>query len=686
VRELLLAVVALAALAGIAFGGWWLLNESDLLGGGDDEAAQAQDTLDAYAAAWSDGDHDAMAELVRDPPEEFVEVHDQLVEGTELEDLEVVASEARTGGPDGTQDGRANATLTITATLPGGRDLAWETDVELLRERGAWGLVWGHAVTHPDLRAGYRFAREVEPVDRAPILAADGTTLAGSGERVTFGFEPTSVDDAEAFAEAMEEAIPGSGATAERLLDRRDLVDGWFYPVVTVSAARADEAAPLLREVTGVLRRSGEGRTLLAEGFAQHVVGRVDEATAEQLAELGEPYEAGDEVGQFGLERVFETDLVGGEQVTVLLREGEDGPVRHVLDEHTTGAEAIETTIDVVVQQAIENALVGIDRDAAIVVVDARDGAIRGSASRPLSGYNRAFDGRYPPGSTFKIVTAEALLASGMTPDDEVACPSETTVGGLRVPNAGGLDLGTTTMEAAFADSCNTTFARLAADELGDGGLTDAAGRFGFGVEHELPLSSFGGSFPDPADSAELGAAAFGQARVEASPLHLASVAAATASGTWHRPYLLVQDADGPASDLAAGITEDLRRLLRAVVIDGNGGAADVAGVEVRGKTGTAQADGGAVEHAWFLGTVGDLGFAVLVEDGGSGAEAAAPIAGRLVAELEALRERAELAEADDAEVEDGEVEDTDGEGAEDLDDVDDDPDIEVEDGAAEDG
>jgi cell division protein FtsI/penicillin-binding protein 2 len=63
---------------------------------------------------------------------------------------------------------------------------------------------------------------------------------------------------------------------------------------------------PDLRELGNVLRRTSEGRTLLADGFAQHVVGRVDEATAEQLEELGPPYAAGDEVGQFGLEQVFE--------------------------------------------------------------------------------------------------------------------------------------------------------------------------------------------------------------------------------------------------------------------------------------------------------------------------------------------------------------------------------------------
>jgi cell division protein FtsI/penicillin-binding protein 2 len=643
VRDLLLGLVALAALAGVAYGGWWLVSESDLLTGAAREAAVPDDTVQAYADAWEAGDHAAMIELVRQPPEDFTRIHEQLRAGLEVRSFTVEAGEAVTGDPEESQEGRASAPLEVTVILPGDRELSWTTQMELLRERGAWGVAWNHATVHPDLRPGLVFDREVTPVDRVPILAADGTVLAGSGERVTFGFEPSQVSDPEAFVEAFEEAVPGAGATADRLVSRGDLVEGWFYEVITVSGARAEEIGPLLRDVPGVLPpRTSEGRTLLTDGFAQHVVGRVDEATAEQLEQLGPPYEAGDEVGQFGLEQVFETDLIGGEQVVVSLRDGETGPVRHVLDEHTTGAEPVETTLDVSVQQAIENTLFGVEEPSAIVVVDASDGAIRGSASRPLSGYNRAFGGRYPPGSTFKVVTAEALLAGGLDQATEVECPAEAIVGGLRITNAGDLALGTTTFRRSFADSCNTTFARLAADRLGDGQLGEAARRFGFGTEFDLPLQAFGSSFPDPADTAELGAAAFGQARVEASVLHLATVAAATVDGTWHEPHLLAEEAGGASSQLASGVLADLQELMLAVVTEGRGDTAAVEGVEVRGKTGTAQAEAGAVEHAWFIGTWEGLGYAVLVEDGGSGSEVAAPLAGRLVAELVALRDGAE--------------------------------------------
>lgn len=625
----LLAVVVLAAVVGSA---WWLLEDALSEDGGPTDGAAA--ALDDYLDAWERGDHLAMADLVRDPPEDFVALHESLAEGLEITGLTASADTVEE------HDGRAVATVTLAFDLSATPTPAtWTVEVELLRERGQWGVAWQPDVLHPDFRRGMEFAVLVEEVDRAPILAADGTQLAGSGQLVTLGFDPGQVSDPDRFVAAFEAAFPGVGERVERTLNRADLVEGWFYPVVTVSPDRADDARDHFRDVRGLLRRTGEGRAPFAAGFAQHVVGVVAEATAEELQRLGAPYEPGDHVGKYGLERAFESDLVGSASVRAVLRDGRTGTVRQVLLEHQDDPSApLRTTLDVTVQQAVENALIGIERPAAIVVVDGTDGAIRAAASRPLDGYNRAFEGRYPPGSTFKVVTAEALLAGGLQPDTEVACPAEDVVGGLRVTNAGGLSRGDTTLADAFAWSCNTTFARQAAAHLGADGLAAAAQRFGFGQDLDLGIPAFGGSFPTPGDTAEVAAAAFGQARVEASTLHLASVAAAAANGTWHAPWLLADRPSPGSQRLSGGTLDGLRALLRAAVTDGTGAAADPGeDVEVLGKTGTAQGRGG-VEHAWFAGVVNGLGFAVLVEEGGSGAEVAAPIAARFARELADLR------------------------------------------------
>jgi cell division protein FtsI/penicillin-binding protein 2 len=634
VGDVVAVLVGLVVLGAVGFGAWhWLgrtLDPEEPTGPGVTAAA----TADAYLAAWADADHAEMATLVREPPDDFEARHQQLWDALEPEEVTVTAGEL-----DDSVDGRATRPVTLSLELPDlSRPVSWDTELVLLRQAGRWAVDWSLATLHPDLRSSWSFAREYEEVGRAPILAVDGTPLADEGTLVTFGFEPSNVEDPDEVAEAFEAAIPGAGSRAERELGRSDLVDGWFYPVVTVSGARADTVAPLLR-VAGVLRQESTGRALYTDDFARHVVGLVDEATAEQLEELGDDYEPGDRVGQFGLEAELEPQLARGLIVRVGLRDGEDGPLRVVMaEEQAVGGGMVRTTLDIAVQQAIENTLVGLSGPTAIVAVDSQDGAIRGSASRPLTGFNRAWAGRYPPGAAFGLVTAEALLTGGASPDDPVECPEELELGGRTVTNTDDVELGETDLASAVAAGCRTTLTALASD-AGAGVLTEAAARFGFEVEPDLPLSAAGGSFPTPEGTASLAAAADGQGAVTASPLHLASMAAATIDGTWDPPYLLLDDGPGQPRTLTSGALEPLAVMLRAAVADPDGVAADaaVAGQDVAGLAGTADGVDG-VTHAWFVGTWRDLGFAVLIEDADPDrATSAAAIAGRLVRELASL-------------------------------------------------
>lgn len=637
-RDVIAVVLGLAVLAGVGYGGWWWLTdtldpaEETVAEPGQDPAA----TADAYLEAWSAGDVVRLARLVRgEVPEDFDARHRQLLAG-----LGAAAIRFEPGELVSDVDGRATVPVAVTTTFDDlDLEAGWDIELRLLRDRGVWMIDWSLATLHPRMGPSSSFGRFLEQVDREPILAADGTALADNGTRVTFGFAPGGVSDPEAVIRAFATALPGSETVVERELDRDDLVDDWFYPVVEVSEARAELAWDRIRRAAGTIRRDAPPGTRAPydDGFARHVVGVISEATAEQL-DADATLELGDEIPQFGLEAVFDDQLEGSDRILVGLRDdgGEDTPLDVVLGEaQDDPSSPVATTLDVAVQRAVEDALADVDQPAAIVVVDGADGAIRGSASRPLTGFNRALAGRYPPGSTLKLITAEALVGAGMAADTPVDCPAETSVGGLRVPNAGGRSLGATTLAGAFAASCNTTFATLGA-ELETQQQLDSAARFGFGVEPLSPLDAFGGSFPRPEDTAEQGAAAFGQGRVETSPLHLAAAAAATTQGVWHQPYLLVDDGPGEARPLATGSADVLRALLLEAVVDGTGAPAAVDGEEVRGKTGSAQSVEG-ITHAWFIGTWEGLGFAVLVEGGGAGGEVAGPIAGRLVERLAAL-------------------------------------------------
>jgi len=373
----------------------------------------------------------------------------------------------------------------------------------------------------------------------------------------------------------------------------------------------------------------------VAENFAAHVLGRFDEVTAERLDELGGPYLVGDRVGLSGLEANFERRLAGtpsGEVRTVDV--ATDEPVRTLFQFTGTPPQPVRTTLDRRTQDAAELALAGVTSPAALVAVDAATGDVRAVVSRPLDQpFNRALAGQYPPASTFKVVTSAALLGAGTRPETPVGCPAEATAGGQAFRNFEGGSLGGTTFRSAFAQSCNTAFVTLASG-LADSTLRGAAGSFGFDRSYDLGLPTAGARFPAPRDVAERASQAIGQGRVETSPLHMATVAGAVASGSWRPPRLLLDNLPGPATPLDPQVAATLKDLTAEVVRSGTGTAAAVAGQQVAGKTGTAEIGGPDPDrtHAWFIGYRGGLAFSVLVEGGGVGGRVAAPLAARFLA------------------------------------------------------
>jgi cell division protein FtsI/penicillin-binding protein 2 len=144
---------------------------------------------------------------------------------------------------------------------------------------------------------------------------------------------------------------------------------------------------------------------------------------------------------------------------------------------------------------------------------------------------------------------------------------------------------------------------------------------------------------PVPSNDLEKAATAIGQAKVEASPLQMCSVAAAVDSGTYHAPRLVAgaPDDSAVAVPLSPTVVTGLRQMMAEVVSSGTGVPAAVPGKPpVSGKTGTAEFGSGTppATHAWFIGFQGDIAFAVLVEGGGVGGAVAAPLAARFVAAL----------------------------------------------------
>jgi len=265
-----------------------------------------------------------------------------------------------------------------------------------------------------------------------------------------------------------------------------------------------------------------------------------------------------------------------------------------------------------------------------MVVIQPSTGRVLAMVERPGS-WARAIDGTYPPGSTFKIVTASALAAQGMTPASTVQCPSKVTIGGYTIHNDKNEQLGTTTLLKAFAISCNTTFARLATDRLSARSLGAASRLYGFNAKPALGIAAQLGSFSSPASQVDLAADAFGQGKDLVSPLSQASEVAAVESGTWRPPLLVLDPRPRQTAHphvISQQILKTLRPMMHAVVTIGTASGVGFP-PDVYGKTGTAEYGTGThpKSHGWFIGYHGNLAFAVLVEGGGYGADSAGPIA-----------------------------------------------------------
>ncbi|HEX2810115.1 MAG TPA: penicillin-binding transpeptidase domain-containing protein [Kineosporiaceae bacterium] len=341
----------------------------------------------------------------------------------------------------------------------------------------------------------------------------------------------------------------------------------------------------------------------------------------------------------------------------------------------------VELTIDPKLQKIAWDALG--DQRGAVVALDPKTGNILAMVSKPsydansLAGHdakkvtaarqallndptrpldNRAIAGRlYPPGSTFKLITAAAALSSGKYTDQSVVeGPAELALPqtSVKLKNDDDRPCGAgakVNLVDALRISCNTAFASVGM-AVGQDALREEAQKFGFGQPLSVPLTVTPSIFPATLTPPQVAQSAIGQFDVRVSPLQIAMVSAAIANGgTLMKPNLVarVRSADLEviftttptqlSQPISRSVADQLRTMMLAVVTNGTGTKAQIDGVDVAGKTGTAQSAPGQPPHAWFTsfasGNGRDIAVAVVVEDGGRvgdeafGGTVAAPIA-----------------------------------------------------------
>jgi hypothetical protein len=451
----------------------------------------------------------------------------------------------------------------------------------------------------------------------SPIQVELGAPL-GSGELITV---PTTI--------TIE--VPGLGRWSEhtqlrvRAVGDRALID--WSPASISPALKVGDHVRMTRTVPDRAAILGSGgHALPVSADVSELVGTLGPATSAQ-AKADPTLRVGDLVGQSGLQGASDATLRGAPSGNLRAVDSAGHTVAILAQWAGRAPQPVSSTVDPTMQAVAAQVLAHTGHPSALVAIDTRTGAVLAAASNP-AGYPRALLGRYPPGSTFKMVTLTAALTAGRTLTSPTTCSPTALVDGYTFRNASGEAFGTIPLQQAFAVSCNTSFINLA-QSLPSGALTVAAKLLGCDIGHApLPVPSFGCSYPAGATGTAYAATAIGQGTVLTSPLSIASIAAAADSGTWYQPHL-TPGASPVSHPLPAAVTIGLQGAMRAVVTSGTGTGANLPGTPVFGKTGTAEHGGGKnpPTDAWFAAFRGNVAVAVVVEDAGFGATAAVPVA-----------------------------------------------------------
>ncbi|WP_165968542.1 penicillin-binding transpeptidase domain-containing protein [Saccharopolyspora elongata] len=501
-----------------------------------------------------------------------------------------------------TEDAQGTPTARFDMSWDFGAGRVWNysNELKLVEQEQGWKVRWAPAVLHPQLAAGQSLAYREQRPDPAPVLDRDGKQLMGPEQLITVSLSAQEAGDVPGVAASLANALK----TIEPAITQQSILDGVAktpqgqpYAVVTLRQGDYEQVKSRIYDLPGV-RFPAQTRLVTTErGYGTQVLAGVARVVDQQV------------------------QANAGWRVVTLDAAGQEAAELHGVAERPVAPTNV--TLGDRAQRAAEQAVDPVPQAAMLVAMQPSTGEVLAVAQNaPADAQGPvALSGQYPPGSTFKTVTATAALGSGEAGiDTPVECPAEKVFDGRPLPNDKKFDLGVVPLRTAFAHSCNTSFAQLAVDMPGEA-LTDAAHQLGLGVDFEMAgATTITGKVPPGGSTVQRAENGIGQGTVLASPFGMALVTSSIAEGRMPVPTLVrgaQTKADATPQPPAPQTLDQLRTMMREVVTGGTATALNGSG-DVRGKTGTAQFGDGTHSHGWFVGYRGDLAFAVLVTDAGS--------------------------------------------------------------------
>ncbi|OZC54194.1 penicillin-binding protein [Rhodococcus sp. 06-621-2] len=486
--------------------------------------------------------------------------------------------------------------------LPKERVWTYDGELRMGRTDGQWGVRWTSTDIHPGLGETQTMALRSTAPPRARVNERSGTDVLVPGVVHRIKVTADESDNIVATATNLARLLApfDSSISAQSIVESATSVDG-AYPVALLRDEDYRTVAAALAGLSGVSASDESDLLSTDRNFAPDLISQVKKSV------------------------IDEVDGKAGWSVVTVNRNGVDIDV--LTDTPPEPAPSFSISLDRNIQVAAQNAVDARAEQAMMVLIQPSTGAVLAVAQNKEADRDGpvASAGLYPPGSTFKIITAGAAISNGLAgPETTVPCPGRIEIGERSIPNYNEFSLGNVSMGTAFTRSCNTSFAKLAS-EMAPDALTVAASQFGVGPEYDvvgLPTDS--GSVPPAEELVQRTEDGFGQGKVVVSTFGMALAAATVANGSTPVPTLIVgreTTIEGEHPQIEPAMVDGLRGMMRSVVTSGTAERIADQG-EVYGKTGEAEVDGGS--HAWFVGYRGDLAFATLVVRGGSSDNAVA--------------------------------------------------------------
>ena len=497
-----------------------------------------------FFAALATGDTGAAAELSDKPADARAAINEAWA-GLQAERLD-----AQILGSKYAED-TGSITYRYTWHLPKNRTWTYDGQLNMIREEGRWEVRWSATGLHPRLGEHQTFALRADAPRRASVNERGGTDVLVPGNLYHYALDAKSAGGAlMPTARAVVDALrPFDNALDPQRLAEQASSSKDPLSLITLRQSDHDRVAGAIGALPGVVVTPQAELLPTDDSFAPDIVSQVKKAVVDDL------------------------DGDAGWRVVSVNQNGADVDVLNEVP--AAPAASVTISLDRSVQLAAQNAVNITGKKAMIVVIKPSTGEILAVAQNAAADSEGplATTGLYPPGSTFKIITAGAAIDRDMaTPNTLLGCPGVMDIGHRTIPNYGGFDLGTVPMSRAFASSCNTTFAELAS-RMPPRALTMAAAQYGIGPDYQIEgINTVSGSVPPTVDLAERTEDGFGQGKVLVSPFGMALAAATVAVGKTPVPQLIEGRQTvitGDSTPITPKMLDGLRPMMRLVVTNG---------------------------------------------------------------------------------------------------------------------